>query len=401
MKFDHFDFLATCKKIVLEILAEDVDVSWEVVESLLPEVQVRLKYKLTINQRASVAQMVQDMLDKGEIGGTWPEVWAKEGTVSEIDKLRIQLKAMEATVEDLKKNGRPVEKIVEVPKYIGVQLMRGKKIEKKIEMTFHKEFQTVLDLAEMRMNIFLFGPTGCGKSFICEQLATALALPFGFVSCTAGMSEGVIGGKLLPVGRGGNFEYVTSEFVKFYENGGVFLLDEIDAADANVLLFINAALASSTCPVSNRVAKPYAKKHDDFVCIAAANTAGTNADRLYSGRNKLDGATLDRFQVGKVMMDYDIEVERKVCPDEELLKRCHVIRKSIEDNRLERAMSTRFIRDAYLMKTERKWPIEKIDRAYFAGWREDEVNKVRTDLRKELGSSSGSGSGKFAGFSSL
>ena len=60
-------------------------------------------------------------------------------------------------------------------------------------------------------------------------LALSLALPFGFVSCTAGMSEGQITGRLLPTGKGGQFEYVQSEFVHCYENGGIFLLDEMDA----------------------------------------------------------------------------------------------------------------------------------------------------------------------------
>lgn len=40
--------------------------------------------------------------------------------------------------------------------------------------------------------------------------------------------------------------------MEFYEEGGVFLLDEVDAADANVLLVINQALANGHLPVPNR-----------------------------------------------------------------------------------------------------------------------------------------------------
>ena len=372
------------RNVVMTIVSEDRELGWNVNEALLPEFELRIKQKLKASQREMFFRVVEDMLSEELIGGTWPDVWAKENRVYPIDELKKEVSRLSRQVADLEINGKQQVKveIKEVEKFVGVQLLRGKKVVKKTTGIFHKEFPNILDLADLRMNIFLFGPTGCGKSHVCEQLAESLGLPFGFVSCTAGMSEGVIGGKLLPVGKGGAFDYVVSEFVKFYENGGVFLLDEIDAADPNVLLFINAALASEKCPVSNRIASPYAKKHEDFICIAAANTAGTNADRLYSGRNKLDASTLDRFQVGKIMMDYDIEVEKMLCPDEELLARCHVIRESLENNRLERAMSTRFIRDAYRMKTEKNWDIEKIDRAYFSGWREDEMNKVKVELKK-------------------
>jgi MoxR-like ATPase len=292
-------------------------------------------------------------------------------------------KQIELLEKKLTESTGKVEVIVEkeVVKYLGIELKDVKGATKKIEGIFHKQFKRLMQLAQARMNIMIFGPTGCGKSHVCQQLADALDLRFRFVSCTAGMSEGVLAGKLLPVGTAGKFEYVMSEFVDCFENGGVFLLDEMDAADPNVLLLINAALANGEISLTNRPKQPYAKRHKDFICIAAANTAGTNADRLYNGRNKLDGATLDRFQVGKVVFDYDIDVELQLCPDEELLARCHKIRKAIDDNRLERAMSTRFIKDAYLMKTQFEWTYEELDQAYFAGWREDEINKVKYAIK--------------------
>lgn len=294
------------------------------------------------------------------------ELEAKERHIRDLQEIIVGLQ------NKLRDNQTEVvkERVVEV------QLKKGAKVVKKIKQIFHKEFPRLLDLAKARKNIFIYGPTGCGKSHVCAQLAESLGLRFAFVSCTVGMSEGVLAGRLLPVGDGGSFSYVISEFIDCYENGGVFLLDEIDAADPNVLLLVNAALANGKVAVPNRPEKPYAERHPDFVCVAAANTAGTNADRLYSGRNKLDGATLDRFQIGKVVFDYDQEVERQLCPDEELLTYCWKVRKAINANRLERAMSTRFIIDAYEMKDQFKWTHEQIFEAFFSGWRDDEKNKV-------------------------
>jgi MoxR-like ATPase len=132
----------------------------------------------------------------------------------------------------------------------------------------HEKFAEILDLAAQRMEILMVGPAGCGKTHLAEQIAKALGLRFASISCSAGMSEGQITGRLVPTGEGGRFEYQRSQFVEFYEEGGLFLLDEIDAADPNVLLVINQALANGHLPVPNRMANPQAKRHSDFVLKA-------------------------------------------------------------------------------------------------------------------------------------
>jgi len=318
------------------------------------------------------------------------------------EQWRLQIERMKASVAELqhqigvsKKQAETAEKErdkarEEVKKasmnVVEVRIKKpGTKKAKVMKDLFHAQFRRVLKLAQARKNIFVYGPTGCGKSHLCEQVATALGLPFAFVSCTSGMSEGVLGGRLLPTGRNGQFNYGVSEFIKCYENGGVFLLDEIDAADSNVLLFINAALANGQVAVSNRPKKPYAKRHADFVCTAAANTVGTGADRLYSGRNKLDAASLDRFHIGKVAMDYDERVETILCPDDELRALLLRYRKAVDAHRLERAISTRFMRDAHEMlypkdygRDHEPFTMEEVEEALFMGWREDEVNKVKS-----------------------
>ena len=50
-------------------------------------------------------------------------------------------------------------------------------------------------------------------------------------------------------------------------------------------------------------------------------------------------------------------------------------RQSIRDNRLRRVVSTRFLRDAFVMKQAGDTDAE-IDAALFAGWSADEVRKV-------------------------
>jgi len=293
-----------------------------------------------------------------------------------IDPLRTRISQQEDMIQNLQAQAAELKKTGSRIEEVHLYKTASTKKPEVIKDKFHGVFPKVLTLAKARKNIFIYGPTGCGKTHICEQIAKVLGLKFGFVSCTAGMSESALTGRLLPVGAGGKFEYVSSDFVECYENGGVFLLDEMDAADPNVLLIVNSAIANGKISIPNRANKPYATKHKDFILIAAANTVGTGADRMYKGRNALDAATLDRFMIGKVYMDYDSEVESALCPDDALLQTLWRIRTNIRKNRLERSVSTRFLRDAYEMK-QVGWSEEDILEALFQGWREDEINKVK------------------------
>lgn len=234
-----------------------------------------------------------------------------------------------------------------------------------------KEFFKVVRLAELRLPIFLPGPTGCGKSHLAKQVAGYLKLPFGMISCSAGMSESAILGRRVP-GKDGGFVYEESLFVHIYENGGVFLFDEMDAADPNVLLVINSALSNDYLALPARSEKPIAYKHPNFICIAAANTFGRGADRLYVGRNQLDEATLDRFRMGTVPLDYDERLEKVLCPDEELLRALHAIRDNITRAKIRRIVSTRFIADAYKAR-QAGFTITEIIGRLIESWTEDEV----------------------------
>ena len=236
----------------------------------------------------------------------------------------------------------------------------------------HEKFAEILDLAAQRMEILMIGPAGCGKSHLAEQIAQGLGLRFGSITCSAGMSEGQITGRLIPTGEGGRFEYQRSQFVEFYEEGGVFLLDEIDA---NVLLVINQALANGHLPVPNRTDNPQAKRHPDFVLIAAANTFGNGANRMYVGRNQLDEATLDRFRIGQVVMDFDQDLEKSILVDGDLLRQLWNIRRAVNDCQLRRVVSPRFIAKAATMQAA-GWDDEKIIGQLVCGWTQDERSKV-------------------------
>jgi len=281
----------------------------------------------------------------------------------------------DSTTNILKSIDDSVEKIIktEVEKYkkdfVVKKIKIGKENPIKIKGVQCRQFEDILQLATARMNIMMVGPSGSGKTHIAGQVAQALKLDFASQSCSAGMSESQLTGWLLPI-KNGNFEYVPSEFIRLYENGGVFLLDEMDAADPNVLIFINQALANNSFSLAQRFKNPLIKRHKDFVAISACNTYGSGADAMYHARNALDASTIDRFKMGMILIDYDEKVEKELV-DSEILSWGIVIREIISKHGIRKIMSTRFLRDATKMK-EHGWNKEMILNSYFLDWSEEE-----------------------------
>jgi len=171
----------------------------------------------------------------------------------------------------------------------------------------HCYFEAVRRVAGQRVNLWLVGPAGGGKTTLASAVAKSLGLPHYALSvCGLTSKADLIGYKNVSDGA-----YVRTDLREAYENGGVFLLDEVDAGNANVMVIMNAILANGHCPFPDGMVE----KHPDFIMLAGANTVGLGADRQYVGRNPLDKATVDRF----VMLDlpYDPAVEAVmagVCP---------------------------------------------------------------------------------------
>jgi MoxR-like ATPase len=184
------------------------------------------------------------------------------------------------------------------------------------------------------------------------------------------MSEAHILGRMVA-----NGDYVSSQFVEIYENGGVFLFDEVDAADSNTLLIINSALANGHMSVPNRRDNPIAKRHKDFYCVCAANTFGKGSIE-YAGRNILDDAFLDRFAGSKMLITYDSELEREICGAyKDLFRTLSVIRVNVEKYKIRRVVSTRAYVSGARALTNGHDLNEYIER-FTTGWTQEEKSKA-------------------------
>jgi cobaltochelatase CobS len=243
----------------------------------------------------------------------------------------------------------------------------------------HGQFDQLIQLVnEGHQNILMVGPAGSGKTTLAKSLSKALGLEFGFISLSVGVTETHLFGRVLPQ-PDGSWQYQPSRFVDIYEHGGVFLLDELDAADANVMVAINAALANGV------LANPNGRlhvRHPQTYILGAANTWGRGGDHQYVGRNQLDAATLDRFVLSTMHVDYDVDLERDLVtgslPAEEaqdLLFWISELRATITRSKLRRIASTRLVVNSIAaLKAGRT--LSDVKARFFQDWSADEKAKV-------------------------
>lgn len=222
-------------------------------------------------------------------------------------------------------------------------------------------------------NLRLVGPAGSGKTTVCAQLATVLGREFATLSVGPGTTEAAFMGRSLPNLTTGENVYTPAPFVQLYQTGGVFLADEMDVADPSILTVLNAALANGhvTLPNGERV-----KRHADFVFVAAMNTFGNGADRMYVGRQQLDAATLDRFVGASFFMDYDAALESQLCPEAPILSAVHGVRRMARDRQLRRIVGTRAVVAARKLVVGLGMDVTAALRVLFLDWSADDLRAV-------------------------
>ena len=194
----------------------------------------------------------------------------------------------------------------------------GAKVEQLKNEILHEKFDIILAmLTDKRTDraVYLFGDAGTGKSYIAEQASRALNIPYFYASSLS--DEIALKGF---VDANGNYQ--STPFYHAFKDGGLFLLDELDASGSDVAIQINNAIAS------RRYAFPNGEMltaHDDFCVIATGNTSGKGASDVYTARNHIDESTLDRFVF--VPVDYDIRIENAMANgDNDLVAFCRDFR---------------------------------------------------------------------------
>lgn len=244
-------------------------------------------------------------------------------------------KAKELALEDFKEN---IDKyIVEMYGSLPTKIeIKRKDITYEDTGIYHKQFENVLKLVDLNIPVMLTGGAGSGKNYLVEQVSKALNLSFYYTSSIT--QEYKLTGFIDGAGK-----FHETEFFKAFTSGGIFMLDEVDASIPECLVILNGAIANGyfDFPTGREIA------HEDFRIITAGNTTGQGADIVYTGRNVLDGATLDRFAL--VDIDYDNRIEEILCPDEELRSFLYKLRSAVKSNVINHIVGMRSFKNSYIL----------------------------------------------------
>ena len=258
----------------------------------------------------------------------------------------------------------------------------AKPVEIKRVVRSHRQLPEVIDMLNTTGIAFLTGPSGTGKSTLAKQACAELFELNGADPITSGkyaqisFSPDTTSGEM--IGRTDvHGDFHESQIVKVFREGGVILFDEIDDADPSMLIKVNTALANGylATPVG------MVQKSPSTYIVCAANTFGTGPDAMYVGRTRLDAATLDRFCLSTIYVDYDEKLEEgiaSVLPERDmywLMGYTAQVRSAIREHKMRRVCSTRFVINAteHLKKgKDTKWIREN----FLQGWSKAEKAKV-------------------------
>ncbi len=254
----------------------------------------------------------------------------------EADKLRKELDELNRKLEEKRK--REEEE-------------RKRKEQEDMKNLKHYKTDELIETLKTTGIAYLVGPAGTGKSTLAMDACVKLyGVPkddwkfkehFAQISFSPDTTSGEMVGRCDINGL-----FHKSEVVRVFGEGGLILFDEIDNADASMLVKLNTALANGHFSTPEGLVR----RHKDTMIVCTANTYGTGPDAMYVGRSRLDAATLDRFVLSTIEVDYDTKLEKKIMaavPNDadrawlaDFVKR---VRKVIRDKHFRRLCSTRFV----------------------------------------------------------
>jgi cobaltochelatase CobS len=251
----------------------------------------------------------------------------------------------------------------------------------KLEQRMHEKFPHLVKLLPLARKagqiVFLTGEPSSGKTAAIAYAAKALNLPFWTQSMTMLTSLSDLEGFVS--GHGNYVESPLWQAARPDGQGGIVLLDEIDASNANALVGLNSYGANEWVTFPNGMTF---QKHPKCYIVAAGNTIGSGADTRFVGRNELDMATRDRF----VYLQWDIDwglvsyIATQKMGSDDWARKCKVIHDSVEKHHIEWVASARLVFFGLEAFQDGYTEAEVLDMKLWPHLSEDQRRQVETDL---------------------
>lgn len=164
---------------------------------------------------------------------------------------------------------------------------------------FHETSRDVIVwLMQASDPLYVFGPTGSGKTSLIKQLAARLNYPVFEVTGHGRLEFPDLVGHLTV--RNANMEFTYGPLALAMKHGGIFLINELDLLEPATATGFNGVLdAEPLCIPEN--GGELIKPHPMFRFAATANTnGGSDETGLYQGTLRQNLAFLDRFWLCEV-----------------------------------------------------------------------------------------------------
>lgn len=161
--------------------------------------------------------------------------------------------------------------------------------------------------SEHFLPVMIVGPSGNGKTDMCEQVCAALGREYVRVNITSQTDEDdLLGGFRLV---GGETKYALGPVPLAMLRGAVVNLDEIDLGGA-ALMCLQPVLEGK--PLYLKKIGRYINPAPGFTVVATANTKGRGDDGKYAHTTIMNEAMLERFSVMLEQGWADAATERKI-----------------------------------------------------------------------------------------
>lgn len=154
-------------------------------------------------------------------------------------------------------------------------------------------------LVSAGINVLIIGPKGVGKTALVRELASRLGRELFEVNLSLRTRESHLIGSVTV--DGGSVRFVEGIVVRAMRVGGILYLDELNAAEPDVLIRLNEVLDDRRQLVIKEAVEPIVvRAHPNFVVIATINPLS------HVGAKELPQQILSRFPV-RLYIDYPPE----------------------------------------------------------------------------------------------